>query len=438
MRALTRTEWLVCIAAGLGFAFDLYESIMNALIVGPSITSLTGWLPGSPEFNSWVGWFFLIPMVTGGVAGFYGGYLTDRFGRRRVLVWSIVIYSGSAAAASHATSLPALLLFRCTTLVGVCVEAVAAVAWIAELFPEPRRRERVLALTQACYPIGGVLVSVAYFAAVTAGEQWPAICGAHEAWRYTLLSGLLPAFPLMVLRPFLPESPLWLAQRGGATARPPRLREFLSPPLAGRTSIITMICACTLALSFGALQHTPRMVPGIAQHLAASPQAVQQLVSLVFLLQETGSISGRVLFAWLVVRVARRRQLLRLFLYPSLVIFAAVFFFAASRSVIAFAVGAFLAQALFNCLHSFWGNYLPRMFPTRLRGTGESVAMNLGGRVLAVTAAMLTTQLAGVMPGDSAALKLSYAAGTTATFALAAAGILSRWLPEPDAATLPE
>ena len=66
-----------------------------------------------------------------------GGYLTDRLGRRRVLTWSILLYAFSAFAAGFSTSLPMLLFFRTTTYIGVCVEFVAAVAWLAELFDNP-------------------------------------------------------------------------------------------------------------------------------------------------------------------------------------------------------------------------------------------------------------------------------------------------------------
>ena len=54
--------------------------------------------------------------------GLLGGYLTDRLGRRRVLVWSILLYGFSACAAGFVTSPVWLLVFRCTTFVGVCVE----------------------------------------------------------------------------------------------------------------------------------------------------------------------------------------------------------------------------------------------------------------------------------------------------------------------------
>ena len=122
---------------------------MLPLIVGPALLELLGVKPGSPEFNQWVGWLFWLPAIAGGIFGLLGGYLTDLFGRRRVLVWSILLYAFSALAAGYAPSVGWLLFFRCTTFVGVCVEFVAAVAWLAELFPDPKRREAVLGYTQA-------------------------------------------------------------------------------------------------------------------------------------------------------------------------------------------------------------------------------------------------------------------------------------------------
>ena len=92
--------------------------------------------------------------MIGGAFGLLGGYLTDRLGRRRVLVWSIGVYTVSAVAASQATTLPQLLVFRCATIVGVAVEYIAAVAWLAELFPNPRQRESVLGYTQAAVALG--------------------------------------------------------------------------------------------------------------------------------------------------------------------------------------------------------------------------------------------------------------------------------------------
>src|SRR5271168_5506083 len=114
---LTPIQWLVCAVAGLGFAFDLYETLMLPLIVRPALTALGSLRPGTPEFNLWVGLLFFIPTATGGVFGLLGGYLADRIGRRRVLVWSILLYAFSACAAGYATSVGALVAFRCTTMI---------------------------------------------------------------------------------------------------------------------------------------------------------------------------------------------------------------------------------------------------------------------------------------------------------------------------------
>src|SRR3972149_4739266 len=172
---LTLTQWLVVFVAALGFAFDIYELLMLPLIVRPALMELAGVAPGTPEFAAWVGRLFYIPAFAGGVFGLLGGYLTDRLGRRRVLTWSILLYAFSAFAAGFSTSLGMLLVLRCMTFIGVCVEFVAAVAWLAELFPDPQRRERVLGYTQAFSSVGGLLVAIAYGLAISYGDKLPAI-----------------------------------------------------------------------------------------------------------------------------------------------------------------------------------------------------------------------------------------------------------------------
>ena len=172
---LTGTQWLICVIAVIGFTFDIYELLMLPLIVGPALQELIGAAPGSPEFQSWVGRLFYIPAVAGGIFGLLGGYLTDRLGRRRVLTWSILLYAFGAFAPGSATSPMMLLVLRCIVFIGVCVEFVAAVAWLAELFPHPKQRERVLGYTQAFSSVGGLLVAMANGLAVAWANDLPAI-----------------------------------------------------------------------------------------------------------------------------------------------------------------------------------------------------------------------------------------------------------------------
>src|SRR6201988_808254 len=83
-KRLTSTQWLICIIASIGFAFDIYELLMLPLIVGPALAELGGLTQGTPIYNEWVGRLFYVPALCGGVFGLLGGYLTDRLGRRRV------------------------------------------------------------------------------------------------------------------------------------------------------------------------------------------------------------------------------------------------------------------------------------------------------------------------------------------------------------------
>src|ERR671912_1525899 len=158
---MDRKTWLIAIIAAMGFAFDTYELLMLPLIVRPALVELLGVPATSPLVNQWVGYLFYIPAVAGGIFGLLGGYLTDRLGRRRVLTWSILLYAFSAFAAGLSTNIWMLLFFRCTTFVGVCVEFVAAVAWLAELFDDPEQRESVIGYTQAFSSVGGLLIAVA-------------------------------------------------------------------------------------------------------------------------------------------------------------------------------------------------------------------------------------------------------------------------------------
>jgi MFS family permease len=435
---LTPVQWLVCAVACLGFAFDLYETLMMAVIIRPALTDLGHLRPGMPAFNLWVGLLFYIPNVLAGVFGLLGGYLTDLFGRKRILVWSILLYSVSACAASFSTSPTQLLLFRCGTLVGVSVEFVAAITWLAELFPNPRRRESILGFTQAFHTVGGLMVAGAYYLAVTHAEALPMIRGGHEAWRYTLLSGLIPALPLLLVRPFLPESPLWRGKKSKVRRERPSISELFQPALRKTTLVATLLFACSYALPLGAIQHTVRMISGLADAQSFSPRQLEQAVSGVQMFQELGGTTGRLLFALFVVHIVSQRRRALVFFVPSLFAFPFLYFFAATRTLGLLHLGIFLATMLFNGLHSFWGNYLPRVYPTRLRATGESFAANIGGRVLGVTAALLTTTLSNVMPGTGHAAQLAHSAGTVALFFLVLGVVGTFWLREPEGDRLPD
>jgi hypothetical protein len=129
--------------------------------------------------------------------------------------------------------------------------------------------------------------------------------------------------------------------------------------------------------------------------------------------------------------------LLRIFQVPGLIILPLVFLYPAVHDLTLLKWGIFLGGLFTVAQLSFWGNYLPRVYPTHLRGTGESFAANIGGRMIGTSAAVLTTQMTALMPAGPPATKLSYAAAAVAALVYAVGLIASFWLPEP-AEELPE
>lgn len=435
--SLTGLQWTICAIAAIGFLFDSYELLMLPLVVRPALVELLGVPASNPDINNWSGLLFSLPAIFGGLFGLLGGYLTDLFGRRRVLVWSIMLYAVAALGSGLATSVQQLLFWRCCAFVGVCVEFVAAVAWLAELFPIPKQREAIIGYTQAFGSVGGIIVTGVYYLIVNYADALPALRGGHAAWRYMLVSGLVPAIPLLVVRPFLPESTTWERARQAGTLSRPSLAELFRPAYRRTTVVTTLLMACGYAVAYGAIQQTPRITPGLLDVAALSPAQVERTVTTVQMFHETGGLVGRLLLAALAVRIVGRRRLLRLFQVPGLIVVPLAFLVAAVTDVTALRWAIFTVGVCTVAQFSFWGNYLPRVFPTHLRGTGESFAANIGGRMIGTSAALATTSLANVIGGGSPSIRLAYAAGVVATLAYVIGIIASSWLPEPSGEDLP-
>jgi MFS family permease len=424
-------KWTICGMAALGFLFDIYEVLVAPLVLQPALMELGGLQAGTPEYREWAAMLFWFPPLVGGFCGFWGGYLTDRLGRRRVLTYSILLYTAAALAAGLATSIEALLIFRILAFAGVCVEFVAAVAWLAELFPEPKMREAVIGYTQVFSSFGGVLASGAFYMANRLGPSLPAIYGGHSAWRYALIFGLIPALPLAVIRPFLPESPEWEMRRQTGTLKRPSVLELFRPRFVKVTVVTALLFACGYGAAFGTIQQSPQITPGLREVAELAPGERGQAIASVQASQETGGIVGRVLMAGLGLFIVSRRTLLRVFLVPGLFITAFVFYHTATHSLDFFRIAIFFAGITTVAQLNFLGNYVPRVYPVYLRGTGEGFAANVGGRMLGTSASYIVTHLAGVMPGATPGNKLAYAATVVGIGVYVLAFVLTFQLKEP-------
>lgn len=477
------TRFLVLTVAAIGFLFDTYELLMLPVIARPALSELLQVPPNNPLIGQWLGLMLWSAALSGGIFGLLGGYLVDRFGRKTVMVGSIFLYSLSPLAAAFSTTPLMLLIFRCTTFIGICVEFVAAITWLAELFEDKRARELAIGWTQAFASVGGLLVTGANTLTVDYALSLPALPIAepfnpHASWRYTLITGLIPGALILLLMPFVPESRRWLERKRAGSLRRPRFGELFAPGLIRTTLVTTGLSACAYAGAFGALQLTPaQVVPGLPsvaeQQKALLPlrqeatelniqlnrtepgsaeraellrkiaanrkeqlpydQPITQLGNTAQFWQEIGGLTGRILLAILVVIVASRRLLLRTFLIPGLIIFPWTYYYLFRYQPDLFTFGLFLCGLCTVAQFSYFGEYLPKAFPLHLRGTGGSFATNVGGRMIGTSASLLTTAVvAPLIPGNPY-VQVATAAAIVGGGVYLLALLLTAFLPEPTA-----
>ena len=122
-----------------------------------------------------------------------------------------------------------------------------------------------------------------------------------------------------------------------------------------------------------------------------------------------------------------------LFQIPGLVVMPLTFAVAATTSLSWLYPAIFLAGFFTVAQFSFWGNYLPRVYPLHLRGTGESFAANIGGRLIGTSFAWLTATLAVTPDRAYAPTKVALVAAAVGFSVYLVGFIASFWLPEPGA-----
>ena len=144
------------------------------------------------------------------------------------------------------------------------------------------------------------------------------------------------------------------------------------------------------------------------------------------------------ILAWLAVVIVSRRSLIRVFQIPGLVVMPVVFALIATRSLTWLYAGIFFAGLFTVAQFSFWGNYLPRVYPVHLRGTGESFAANIGGRLIGTSFAWVTASLAVTPDRAYAPTKVALVAAAVGFSVYLVGFIASFWLPEPAQDKLPE
>jgi MFS family permease len=203
--------WLIAFA---GWTFDFYDLVLFSFLLVPIGQELH--LTGTQE-----AWLLGVALGGSGVGGILFGYLSDLFGRRRIMMWTICLYSVGTALTAAASGPLTLLLFRLITGLGVGGEWAVGHALLAESSPQ-RMRGRASALLQAGEPVGVALAALA------------GLLGApHIGWRAIFLVSSASAGVALVVRRHLPESRLWDRQHEQRLSPVAALRRLARAGLLG-------------------------------------------------------------------------------------------------------------------------------------------------------------------------------------------------------------
>jgi MFS family permease len=389
---------MTLVAAFLGWLFDGFEMGLFPLLARPALQSMVG-EGGEAAVGRWMGIITALFLLGAAAGGLVFGWIGDRVGRVRALSLSILTYALFTGLGYLALAPWHLGACRFLAALGMGGEWALGVALVMETWPD-RHRPLLAAAMGAAGNVGWIVVAlVAIAVPVTAAS-----------WRWMMLVGTAPALLVFFIRLYVPESERWRRSVASGAARP--VAEILSRPLVGRTLLGIMLASVALVGTWGSVQWIPLWVDRLTGGERPEAKAIAQILCAL------GAVVGGLAAPLLADRLGRRRSFFGLCV-ASLAITAVLFrgmpeSYDARLLAVIFLTGAFTGS-----FYGWFPLYLPELFPTRVRATGQGVCYN-AGRVLAAGGALMQGQLVGAFDG-------SYArAGATVTLVYVL-GLLFIW-----------
>ena len=374
----------------------------------PALQDLLG-TASDAAIGPWMGYITALFLLGAASGGLIFGWLGDKLGRVRAMTASILAYSLFTGCCYFAQSAPQLGLFRFLAAIGMGGEWSLGVALVMEWWPE-RHRPILAGAIGASANVGfGLLGTLGMAFHVT-----------RESWRWVMLAGAAPAFLALLIARYVPESRRWTAATSGHCAP---LRGIFSGRLRRTTLLGIAFAAIALIGTWGSVQWLPAWADQLTQGRNGNAKGLTQALTGI------GAVVGCFIGPWIGARMGRRPAYFLLCLgslCACWVLFRWVDSFGLSFQVMTFMAGATTAA-----MYGWLPLYLPELFPTAVRATGQGVCYN-SGRVLAAVGAIEMGRLLQLYRG-------SYArAGATITL-IYIVGLLLIWLsPETKGRPLPD
>lgn len=354
-----------------------------------------------------------LTLITSAVGGTLAGYAADRYGRVRLLIVSILIYSLCTGATALARTLFQLALCRALVGFGLGAEWSAGSVLVAESWPAAHRG-KAIGFVQSGWAIGYIL------AALLSAVVLPA-----WGWRALFLLGIAPALLTLWVRRSVDEPEIWLRRSGGTgaanrargahvdlpRAERPDVMAIVRPPLLRFTLAASLLCAVVLFAYWGLFTWIPTFLASPVEKGGAGLGMVRS--SLYIVPMQIGAFLGYFLFGVAADRIGRRPAFLVFVLGAAgLVPLYGLF----ARSPLSLLMLGPCIGFFGHGYFSLFGAMLAELFPSAVRATAQGLCYNSGRAISAL--APFAIGAAADRWGYGSALAL------TASFFLAAAGLI--------------
>ncbi len=412
---ISRYQWLVLLIASLGWVFDIFEGQIFVASMRDAMPQLLGVDSADhPEVGIWSNYSFASFLLGGAFGGVLFGVMSDRIGRSRTLIFTILFYSIFTSLTALATEAWHMVILRFLVAMGVGGEWAVASAMVAEVMPQ-RSRSVMSSIFHASSVFGTLLAAaVGYF--ILSAKPW-----GDSTWKLGFLIGLLPALLTLWIRWKLHEPEKWknaqqIAKKDGSQATG-RLSEIFRPEYIRGTIIGVTLATIGLVTFWGChiygknalmrkaqvraltIENISLVAPKkkgaesdedykkLRENWKTSRQSalekhsknIKQAEMLSMTLNTIGGGLGLVLFGTISNRLGRRGAFV---LYHAgafimaLVMFKVLIPQGASETTLAVALPIFGFLTL--GMHAGYAVYFPELYPTRLRGSGTGFCFNMG------------------------------------------------------------
>lgn len=361
-------------AAWFGWMLDGMDSVIYALVLGPALTELLphSGIAATPANIGYIGSLMFALFLIGWGLSFIWGPISDRFGRTKSLAATVLVYAIFTGAAAFAPNVYVLALFRFLAGIGVGGEWAMAGTYVAEAWPEDRRK------------MGAGYLQTGYYFGFFVAAVLNYTVGASLGWRAMFLCGLFPVVISIATLLSVKEPEKWEHKRQVEGAFPAKRRNpfavIFSPRYLRQTLVMSGLLTIAIVGLWAGTVYEPTAIVFLARQAGIAAPDAAKLASFGTAVLSIGTILGCVAAPWLAERYGRRATLAGYYIGMLIMIAAAfgwAFYLPPDRALPVF-ISTLFFLGLFGGNFAIFSLWLPELFGTEVRATAFAFCTSVG------------------------------------------------------------